>query len=1238
MAQNWFKRFQSGNFDVKDEPRSGRPVTDKDDAILEQVEQGRHINSYDIVEELGIGHETVFTHLEKARYLGPTRALKSDLDQNTFPAQWSAAAPRERHQNIVRNLKFNSNLGCERIKECTQLKGLCPLFAVSTGKCMSVYPKLVSTGIPTARVLFAASRLVQGHGVVPALKGAPGPSRAHCAFHVKMLKWAVYGKRNQDLSDEHRKTHDILESHADNYDSKTRKSLDACTQNKSKKPIRYQRRSLGSNTRKNNSKSTDKENLNFIGNTPNYFKEGFIRKKIDVGLALKDVSNTTPTPGESIRSKNVLGARQACERKRYYISGSTEALPPDLPPTPPTYSRRIREAKKRKLEMTSVASSDLSFNRNNINFKSERRNEHNIDKDPVKRGSLLNRTQSEPSLNNLSERLNASINSHRHSVVVAKQQKKLQAVNTTKSSSEGLVEIEYDKNLVLNCVEKPLVDVTQNHFEKKSTLPIFGNHVFMKNPLYFKRNDLDFDEIRQLKRTREKSNEFESSFKSPSVDKRDVHSLIRDGCSPACATPLSVKLADLRFSTLSTHIETDRIDLDREDADFFPRIENPFIISLRDEENSAEMENKYILLKENTNETESTVSTTHMGDITLERMIEDIIKSTKKVKTRRKAINTFVENKKDEGILRPCSLFVNTQAKHKTNLIREAKCVNLSRENSVSPKYSPPKGNININYTSFHKRIIRSLSKEKSFILAQGNGCNEREVKTPDTFEHKTRLTNQHMLNRSQSMKHNSIRTTIGCISSESTPDLYNALQDTSIRLKRQRGVRRKKSSVSRENLWNKQPIDLKSVLTLEMAIPDSNVLEENDVLECDRCSFDYIVESSRGDIYGSDRQRRSSLTSIDSDVGLKYLNPYMKSRDGLRFATDNEMTSLSTHAANLKKAERQLKCLTYSPEEGSISSADERRRSVASGRLEGADKFHALKGTIDLEIVTNNDVIDVHVIRCRDLQRSSGKTDDINAYAKVVISGVAESQSLSSQRSVFQRTSVLYGRREPEFQRHLKLPLPAAICDDQTIHISVWHRDKKYRHISLSYIRYKGGNDAGADGTCAARSIGGRGGAQPARPGSLARAAASRVRPRPPRAASAVRQRRTDDLVLTYRPPDTPPERSLGATGTRSNHSLSQKKIKPPIFGRRDHALTAFGSSRPAPGRGGVSRRGVRAHSCAGGRERDARKLLDAFTQVLSPVPARTYLSIGLGKYFIGATGRSGGALCRIAVLLLQI
>jgi len=51
VAQGWFKRFQSGNFDVKDAPRSGQPITGKVDEIREKVKQDRHISSHDIDKE-----------------------------------------------------------------------------------------------------------------------------------------------------------------------------------------------------------------------------------------------------------------------------------------------------------------------------------------------------------------------------------------------------------------------------------------------------------------------------------------------------------------------------------------------------------------------------------------------------------------------------------------------------------------------------------------------------------------------------------------------------------------------------------------------------------------------------------------------------------------------------------------------------------------------------------------------------------------------------------------------------------------------------------------------------------------------------------------------------------------------------------------------------------------------------------------------------------------------------------
>ncbi|GBP37003.1 Histone-lysine N-methyltransferase SETMAR [Eumeta japonica] len=64
VVQNWVKRFQSSDFNVRDVPRSGRPVMNKVDANLEKIEQGQH-SSYNIAEKLRIDHKTVLTHLKK---------------------------------------------------------------------------------------------------------------------------------------------------------------------------------------------------------------------------------------------------------------------------------------------------------------------------------------------------------------------------------------------------------------------------------------------------------------------------------------------------------------------------------------------------------------------------------------------------------------------------------------------------------------------------------------------------------------------------------------------------------------------------------------------------------------------------------------------------------------------------------------------------------------------------------------------------------------------------------------------------------------------------------------------------------------------------------------------------------------------------------------------------------------------------------------------------------------------
>jgi len=67
-TQKWFVRFRSGNFDVKDRPRSDWPVTEKVDEILQLVEQDRHMSCQEIANALRINHVTVWNHLKKAGY------------------------------------------------------------------------------------------------------------------------------------------------------------------------------------------------------------------------------------------------------------------------------------------------------------------------------------------------------------------------------------------------------------------------------------------------------------------------------------------------------------------------------------------------------------------------------------------------------------------------------------------------------------------------------------------------------------------------------------------------------------------------------------------------------------------------------------------------------------------------------------------------------------------------------------------------------------------------------------------------------------------------------------------------------------------------------------------------------------------------------------------------------------------------------------------------------------------
>lgn len=65
MCQNWFARFRSGDFNLDDAPRSGRPSEVNDDELLALVENDRHLTTDEIGERLNVDRTTVADHLKR---------------------------------------------------------------------------------------------------------------------------------------------------------------------------------------------------------------------------------------------------------------------------------------------------------------------------------------------------------------------------------------------------------------------------------------------------------------------------------------------------------------------------------------------------------------------------------------------------------------------------------------------------------------------------------------------------------------------------------------------------------------------------------------------------------------------------------------------------------------------------------------------------------------------------------------------------------------------------------------------------------------------------------------------------------------------------------------------------------------------------------------------------------------------------------------------------------------------
>ncbi|KOX77732.1 Histone-lysine N-methyltransferase SETMAR [Melipona quadrifasciata] len=65
---NWFKKFRAGNFELKDEDRSGRPATTDTDIIKTVLTENPRYSVLEIVDATNIPKTTVHEHLIKIGY------------------------------------------------------------------------------------------------------------------------------------------------------------------------------------------------------------------------------------------------------------------------------------------------------------------------------------------------------------------------------------------------------------------------------------------------------------------------------------------------------------------------------------------------------------------------------------------------------------------------------------------------------------------------------------------------------------------------------------------------------------------------------------------------------------------------------------------------------------------------------------------------------------------------------------------------------------------------------------------------------------------------------------------------------------------------------------------------------------------------------------------------------------------------------------------------------------------
>ncbi|XP_058054825.1 uncharacterized protein LOC131206324 [Anopheles bellator] len=333
-------------------------------------------------------------------------------------------------------------------------------------------------------------------------------------------------------------------------------------------------------------------------------------------------------------------------------------------------------------------------------------------------------------------------------------------------------------------------------------------------------------------------------------------------------------------------------------------------------------------------------------------------------------------------------------AKKDTRWIRHgpkrSSSVKSKQSHAASPTYTPAYDPAADLYPAEqHTRPKRHGAKETTIILEESGGhVNEREVKTPEV-----RPVGRHSLG--------------GKLVIAASP------LEAACHLRRQKAVRRKaKNEVACE------PPPLASLTTPP-------------VLLCSRSTMDQMV------LLQTPVGRQSPLPPARQPQPQQQ---HQLQEEALSTATTTSLRSVFLQGTSTPtRLGPGRKCLAFSPA-SSEDSLETRRSSTSrcSGRVDPGAVIANVPGVLELRVAFESSRrLQVHVVRCRDLQRAT--VGSINAYVKVALVGATHHPPHSDQG--FQRTAVHRNSSNPQFDHRFFFD---TVPDDECrVQLAVWHRDR---------------------------------------------------------------------------------------------------------------------------------------------------------------------------------------------------